>query len=519
MLFGIIAVGLVFVFWIGSTNEKEDESITQEIEFTSRKSEVKKIKECNEVLIQEGKEKERNQEKIKEIDPYELSEVERKRLLESLPINIRKAIYIDEYYMGGDISMIDSKLPISRTLDLTSDCLNSYKGSIEKFSYREATPKQRRAYIDWLFKLSNKPNGTENVIGLGNNFYAMMFIKGLERKIVYGHEKMAFKWMSYLQNAFYLNYIVTDEIVNAFLYYALSTGDLKYIKEYKASIVMGTYESQEKKVIFSVLSEKGVRELDLYLLARNPTVSPLLEETLGFELGEKARRKCLIMALEDTDYDQTLYNDVKIESKTCDRDEQIKGYEVECVLGNYSIGYRKVVIKPLSKDKHYARVVQNVLEKARAYMAEKKKGNPQISFVSDDAVRTGKLRFNELAKLSGQQFERIVYQVLVLNGYEKVSVIGASGDQGLDIIAHKGNIKIGFQCKRYINNVGNKAVQEAYSGRTYYACDKVIVVTTSDFTESAVELASKLKVELWNEEIFRGYWSEGLRIHKGSELV
>ena len=76
--------------------------------------------------------------------------------------------------------------------------------------------------------------------------------------------------------------------------------------------------------------------------------------------------------------------------------------------------------------------------------------------------------------------------------FSKIEVTKSSGDQGVDIIAYKHRKKYGIQCKYYTYPVGNKAVQEAYAGANFYDCDKVIVMTNTTFTRSAIELAEKL---------------------------
>ena len=93
--------------------------------------------------------------------------------------------------------------------------------------------------------------------------------------------------------------------------------------------------------------------------------------------------------------------------------------------------------------------------------------------------------------MDGHEYEYACAQYLKRNGFTKVQVTKASGDQGIDIIATKGK-KYGIQCKYYSGAVGNKAVQEAYAGANFYDCDKVIVMTNTTFTRAAIELAEKL---------------------------
>jgi restriction system protein len=61
--------------------------------------------------------------------------------------------------------------------------------------------------------------------------------------------------------------------------------------------------------------------------------------------------------------------------------------------------------------------------------------------------------------MSGGQFEVFVAQVLRALGY-RTTVLGGSGDQGVDIIAASQGGKVAVQCKNYRKPVGNKPVQE-----------------------------------------------------------
>lgn len=98
----------------------------------------------------------------------------------------------------------------------------------------------------------------------------------------------------------------------------------------------------------------------------------------------------------------------------------------------------------------------------------------------------------------GFEFEHRCAAYLKANGYHKVTVTPPSGDQGIDVIAYRAGLKYGIQCKYYSAPVGNKAVQEAYSGARFYDCDRAAVMTNHTFTKSARELADKLEVELWD---------------------
>lgn len=78
----------------------------------------------------------------------------------------------------------------------------------------------------------------------------------------------------------------------------------------------------------------------------------------------------------------------------------------------------------------------------------------------------------------------------------KAARTGHAGDQGVDVIAEKGGVRVVLQTKLYSRAVGNKAVQEAAAGRGFSGAHEAAVVTNQGFTKSAVELANRLRVHL-----------------------
>lgn len=102
------------------------------------------------------------------------------------------------------------------------------------------------------------------------------------------------------------------------------------------------------------------------------------------------------------------------------------------------------------------------------------------------------------ASMTGLEFEEYAASILKQKGFHSVQVTQGSGDQGIDVFAEKKGLRYAIQVKNYAHPVGNKAVQEAYSGCAYYGCDIPVVLTNSTFTPSAKELAIKTGVQLWN---------------------
>lgn len=107
---------------------------------------------------------------------------------------------------------------------------------------------------------------------------------------------------------------------------------------------------------------------------------------------------------------------------------------------------------------------------------------------------------NDFDKMSGEEFEVFCCNILKQNGFSDVSTTKHTGDYGIDILAKKDEITFAIQCKCYSDNVGNKAVQEAFSGKSFYNCMVGAVLTNRYFTPSAKETAKKNNILLWDRD-------------------
>ncbi len=113
--------------------------------------------------------------------------------------------------------------------------------------------------------------------------------------------------------------------------------------------------------------------------------------------------------------------------------------------------------------------------------------------VTSNSIQASTKSFKEL---NGPAFESLLLRLYEKMGYA-VQHSGKVGDQGGDLVATKGAERLLIQAKCYQNmSVGNDAVQQAVAAKTYYDCNKAAVVTTSEFTREAVELAKSNNVEL-----------------------
>jgi len=106
--------------------------------------------------------------------------------------------------------------------------------------------------------------------------------------------------------------------------------------------------------------------------------------------------------------------------------------------------------------------------------------------------------------MSGAQFEGFVAEIMRGLGY-RATVLGGSGDQGVDVIATAGKERLAIQCKNYAKPVGNKPVQEVYAGARHHRCTAALVVAPEGFTKGAVELARSVGVSLRDAQDLRGW--------------
>ena len=105
----------------------------------------------------------------------------------------------------------------------------------------------------------------------------------------------------------------------------------------------------------------------------------------------------------------------------------------------------------------------------------------------------------DVDKMCGNEFESFLSILFSRMGYN--ARVTERHDQGIDVIAIKDGVKLGIQAKRFKGNVGNSAVQEVVAGLTIHGCNKALVVTNSNFTNSAIALAKANNVELWDREV------------------
>ena len=95
---------------------------------------------------------------------------------------------------------------------------------------------------------------------------------------------------------------------------------------------------------------------------------------------------------------------------------------------------------------------------------------------------------SQIDNMSGLEFEHFVARLLPSQGYRHIRFT-EHYDFGVDIIAEKAGLLWGIQVKRLSSQVKMAAVRQAVTALKHYRCDRAMVITNSDFSSSAKELA------------------------------
>jgi len=96
--------------------------------------------------------------------------------------------------------------------------------------------------------------------------------------------------------------------------------------------------------------------------------------------------------------------------------------------------------------------------------------------------------------LDGHKFEIWTKELFLSLGIKAV-VVGGSGDHGIDVVIEYNNKKIAVQCKKYWGNklVGERDLRDLYGVKHADNFDKVVLITTGNFSYPALEWAKGKK--------------------------
>lgn len=117
-----------------------------------------------------------------------------------------------------------------------------------------------------------------------------------------------------------------------------------------------------------------------------------------------------------------------------------------------------------------------------------------IKFI-ETKIKESNSKFDYSDDMDPYDYEHLCAQEFKNNKWDAEATQGSS-DQGVDVIAKKDARILVAQCKRFINPVGNKAVQEIVAGMKYYEATEGVVIAPNGFTNSAKNLAEANNIKL-----------------------
>ena len=141
----------------------------------------------------------------------------------------------------------------------------------------------------------------------------------------------------------------------------------------------------------------------------------------------------------------------------------------------------------------------------RFYRRRQRATSAYDAYLRDEALlrqehlaRAADLR--DLLIVSPYEFEEIVASLLDASGFINVRVVGGAGDLAADITCDDSEgRRVVVQCKQYAPHlrVGSPEVQKFIGmGTVHHYANRLIFVTTADFTQPAIRLASEHGIEL-----------------------
>jgi len=176
-------------------------------------------------------------------------------------------------------------------------------------------------------------------------------------------------------------------------------------------------------------------------------------------------------------------------------DEVIK---IDKLLNHATLGNE--LIELIEVDEEFNKVNENKEYQYLINKYDELKSMDYVNRLSDANYKvSNKILIEDIDLMNGYEFEKFISKLFQKMGY-KAYATQESNDQGVDVIAEKGNVKVAIQTKCYNGTVGNSAIQEIVAGMKYYEATKAMVITNSTFTKSAIELAKKNNVQLWDRK-------------------
>jgi len=147
----------------------------------------------------------------------------------------------------------------------------------------------------------------------------------------------------------------------------------------------------------------------------------------------------------------------------------------------------------------------------KALQSERSRMNEYIE-ARVKTVTAGQPAFRKFSDdMTPREFENFCAEELREAGWN-ARVTRQSGDQGVDVVAEKGDMRVVIQCKKHSRPVGNKSVQEVAAARAHEQARYAVVVTNNGYTPAAKQLASTNGILLLHFSELQTYITFSIRL-------
>ena len=198
--------------------------------------------------------------------------------------------------------------------------------------------------------------------------------------------------------------------------------------------------------------------------------------------NEPLDQEIRLMLLRICDYNES-YNE-----------EEIKDFIIEKIK-NLNINSIQKLFALLSNMNGYVKYYNDQVKTVRLKREKENYLSGNFTSLKEDAEI--KKEYNNVK--TGIEFEKFLIDLFKRCGYETEHT-GKAGDQGCDLIVKKNNYIYCVQAKYYSSTLDNTPVQEIVGALKFYNGDKGVVITNSNFTIGAKELAKSNNVILIDGE-------------------
>jgi restriction endonuclease Mrr len=227
----------------------------------------------------------------------------------------------------------------------------------------------------------------------------------------------------------------------------------------------------------------------------------LLKELLE-EKGHPFDREELLLMINDERLQQEyeVFKENILQQNPIEFEDYIK-----IALGSYGESYSNYIDKLVTVINEKNWTTPATIEMVRQYLDSSKRNLERRYFESQIENRSTRVpTIEEIDLMTGEEFEIFLEHLFTKMGYS-VERTRYTQDQGADLIIRKfGEVSV-VQAKRFNQLVGNGAIQEVVASIKHYKAEKGIVVTTNQFSRSAIELATSNNVELIDRSELQKY--------------